>query len=202
MGTTTKGLRYPESNVLGNTLHTRIKELADDTNRELVSRDTRLDGLDTKTNNTNADLALRGMPIARYGGTTPAASNMPNDSAVRTIWSAYGIAYVPANARTVMVSISCFTQNAYNAQNWFKPMFSGINGAGGDWMSLFPSVDYANVHNNGQVFLNMGFSASSVFNMVPYRGQLCAIAVNAHNDSGSGGWSAAGYMQWSVLFMS
>lgn len=202
MGTTTKGLRYPEATVLGNTLHTRIKELAEDTNAALVSRDTRFDGLDTKTNNTNADLALRGMPIARYGGTKAPNSHLPNDSVVRTIWDVYGLAVVPSNARTVMVSISCFTTNQYNAQNWFKPMFSGINGAGGDWLSLFPSVDYANSHNNGQVFLNMGFSVSSVFNMIPYRGQTCAIAVNAHNDTGSGGWSSAGYMQYSVLFMS
>lgn len=200
MGTTTKGLRYPEATVLGNTLHTRIKELADDMNTQLVSRDTRFDGLDTKTNATNADLALRGMPIARYGGTKAANSNIPNDSAVRTIWDLYSLATVPSNARTVQVSISCFTHCVVNAQNWFKPMFSGNNG--GTWLSLFASVDYANCHNNANASLNMGFAVSSIFDMVPYRGQTAAIAVNAHNDSGSGAWVHAGYMQWSVLFMS
>ena len=201
MGTTTKGLRYPEANVLGNTLHTRVKELADDTNAAFVSRDTRFDNLDTKTNATNADLALRGMPIARLGGTKAPNSNMPNDSAERTIWDVYSLTTVPSNARTVMVSINCNTHCVTNAQNWFKPMFSGINGVGGDWVNLFGGTT-VNVHNNGNTSLNMGFSVSSVINMVPYRGQLCAIAVNAFNDTGSGAWVHAGYMQWSVLFMS
>jgi hypothetical protein len=202
MGTTSKGLRYPEGTVLGNTLHTRIKELADDTNAALVSRDARLDGLDTKTNATNADLALRGMPISRYGGTINPASNIPNDSGVRTIWSLYSFAYVPANCRTVQVSLSANAQCVTNAQVHWKPMFSGINGAGGDWQMMFPSVDYVNVHNGGNTVLNMGFAVSSIFNMIPYRNQLAGIAVNAHNDTGSGAWIHAGYMQYSVLFMS
>lgn len=200
MGTTTKGLRYPEATVLGNTLHTRIKELADDANSALVSRDSRFDALDTKTNATNADLALRGMPISRHGGTKAPNSNIPNDSVPRTIWDVYSLTTVPSNARTVHVSISCYTHVVANAQNWFKPMFSGNNG--GTWESFFQSVDYANCHNNANAALNLGFSVSSVFNMIPYRGQACAIAVNAHNDSGSAAWAHAGYMQWSVLFMS
>lgn len=202
MGITSKGLRYPESTVLANTLHTRIKELADDANTQLVSRDTRFDGLDTKTNATNADLALRGMPIARYGGSKAPNSNIPNDSAERTIWDVYGLATVPSNARTVQVSISCATQCVTNAQNWFKPMFSGINGVGGDWMFLLGGSGLYPHHNNTNTGLNMGFAVSSVFNVMSYRGQLAAIAVNATNDSGSGAWVAAGYMQWSVLFMS
>jgi hypothetical protein len=200
MGTTSKGLRYPEATVLGNTLHTRIKELADDMNSQLVSRDTRFDGLDTKTNATNADLALRGMPISRYGGTKTPNTNIPNDSVPRTIWDVYSLATVPSNARTVQVSISCFTHCVANAQNWFLPMFSGNNGS--TWESLFGNLQYYACHNNANTSLNMGFSVSSIFNMVPYRNQTAAIAVNAHNDSGSGAWVHAGYMQWSVLFMS
>ena len=200
MGTTSKGLRYPEATVLGNTLHTRIKELADDMNTQLVSRDTRFDGLDTKTNATNADLALRGMPIARYGGSKAANSNIPNDSVARTIWDVYSLTTVPSNARTAQVCISCATHCATNAQNWFQPMFSGNNG--GAWMYLMGGSGYYPHHTNANVYLNMGFAVSSVFDMVPYRGQTAAIAVNAHNDSGSGAWVHAGYMQWSVLFMS
>jgi hypothetical protein len=35
-----------------------------------------------------------------------------------------------------------------------------------------------------------------------YRGQLAGLAVNAHNDTGSGAWIHCGYLHWSVLFMS
>lgn len=202
MGTTSKGLRYPEGTVLGNTLHTRIKELADDADAALVSRDTRFDGLDTKTNATNADLALRGMPISRYGGSKATNTNLPNDGVVRTIWNVNGLAYVPSNARTVMVSMAAAAQCVANAQVWWKPMFSGINGVGGDWQTMFPSVDYASCHNQANTSLNMGFAVSSVFNVVPYRGELAALAVNAHNDAGSGAWIHCGYLHWSVLFMS
>ena len=202
MGTTSKGLRYPEGTVLGNTLHTRIKELADDTNAQLVSRDARFDGLDTKTYATNADLALRGMPISRYGGSKVANTNLPNDSEVRTIWDVYNIVTIPSNARTVMVSMSAPAHCGTNAQVWWKPMFSGINGAGGDWQTMFPSVDYASCHNQTNTSLNMGFSVSSVFNVVSYRGQLAGLAVNGYNDTSSGAWVHAGYLQWSVLFMS
>lgn len=202
MGTTTKGLRYPEANVLGNTLHTRIKELAEDTNTQLVSRDTRLDGLDTKTTATNNSLAAIGLPIARYGGVKAPNSNIPNDSVARTIWDVYSFAYVPGNATTAIVSLSANAVCDTNAQVWWKPMFSPINGAGGDWQSLFASVDYVNVHNNGNTFINMGYAVSSIHNVSSYRGQLAGLAVNAHNDTGSGAWIHAGYMQWSVLFMS
>lgn len=201
MGTTSKGLRYPEANVLGNTLHTRIKELADDTNAALVSRDTRFDGLDTKTDNTNADLALRGMPIARYGGTKAATSNIPNDAVARTIWDVYSLATVPSNARTAQVSISCSTQCMTNAQNWFLPMFSTNNGAT-SWMYLFGDSAYKAHHNIANTYLNMGFAVSTTFDVVAGRGGVCAIAVNATNDAASGAWVHAGYMQWSVLFMS
>lgn len=202
MGVTSKGLRFPEATVLGNTLHTRIKELADDANSLLVAQDNRFNALDTKTNNTNSDLALRGLPIARYGGSKAANTNLPNDDIARTIWDVYGLAYVPSNARTVQVSINCNTQCATNAQSWYKPMFSPINGAGGDWHSFFSNVDYANHHNNTNLYLNMGFAVSSIFNVTNYRGQLAGIAVNAYNDTGSGAWLHCGYMQWSVLFMS
>ena len=200
MGTTSKGLRYPEGTVLGNTLHTRIKELADDTNTQLVSRDARFDGLDTKTNATNADLALRGMPISRHGGSLAAATNMPNDSAVRTIWTIPGVATVPGNARTAMVSVAAAAQCVTNAQVWWQPYFSP--NSGGVYEPFFPNVSYANVHNTANTSLNMGFAVSSVFNVLDYRGQSCYLTINGHNDTGSGAWIHAGYLQWSILFMS
>ena len=75
MGVTSKGLRYPEATVLANTLHTRIKELADDVNAGLVTRDGRLDALDTKTNTTDSTLAQRGVLISRSGNWKAADTN-------------------------------------------------------------------------------------------------------------------------------
>lgn len=82
MGTTSKGLRYPEGTVLANTLHTRIKELADDANTQMTSRDSRMANIETP-------LAVRGVPLTRNASYTATISNVPNDetSSERCSWS-------------------------------------------------------------------------------------------------------------------
>lgn len=200
MGTTTKGLRYPEGTVLRNTLHTQIKNLADDMNAALVSRDARFDGLDTKTSATNADLAIRGLPISRYGGSIAAATSMPNDSANRIIYRNASLGTVPAAARTAQVSMSTTANCVANAQCWWAPQFTSDGAV--TWKTMFPSVSFVNFHNNGTAALNMGFAVSSVFNVVADRGKTYGLSVDGYNDAGSSGWVACGYMQWSILFMS
>lgn len=53
MGTTSQGLRYPESTVLANTLHTQIKNLADD--------------VDAKIFDTGWQIPTLGSPWVQYG---------------------------------------------------------------------------------------------------------------------------------------
>lgn len=198
MGTTSKGLRYPEATVLGNTLHTRIKELADDMNTQLVSRDTRFDGLDSKTNTTNATLATRGLPISRHSGYRAADTNLPNNSTAYTTHFATNLVTVPANSRTAVVSMHMPAHCVANAQCHWNPLVSF--GASG-WMSMFGS-GYVTVHNQGQPAINMGFAVSSVFDVRSRIGTNFGIAMDAHNDASSGAWIHLGYIKWSLTFQS
>jgi hypothetical protein len=198
MGTTTKGLRYPEANVLGNTLHTRIKELADDMNAALVSRDTRFDGLDTKTNTTNTVLAARGLPISRHNGWVATSTNLPNNSSVYTTHLVSNPMIVPTGARVAVVSMQCNSRCETNAQMHWQPCVNFNAG----WIGLWGNTAYASVHNQGQPALNMGFAVTAAFDVRDRVGQYTSLAVNAHNDTGSGAWIHIGYMSWSVTFES
>lgn len=196
MGVTSKGLRYPEGVVIGNTIHTKIKELAEDVDGALGTRDTRLDGLDSKTNTTNSTLALRGLPISRHGGYTPRITNLANNDANYTTHQVNNFAVVPANARTVVVSMDVNSQCNANAQNHWSPLINF--GLGWNWM--WGSVEYAAVHNNNNTFLNMGFSITSVYDVRSYIGANVSLAVNGRNDIGSGAWVDVGYLKWSATF--
>ena len=198
MGTTTKGLRYPEANVLGNTLHTRVRELAEDMNTQLSSRDTRFDGLDTKTNNTNTVLNARGLPIARYSGYGATGTNLPNSGVAYTTHYMANLAIVPAGSRVAVVSMHMPAHNVANAQSWWNPLAS-FGGSG--WMSMFAS-GYIAVHNQSNPAMNMGFSVTSAFDVRSYIGTYFGVAMDAHNDPGSGAWTHVGYLNWSVTFES
>lgn len=198
MGTTSKGLRYPEATVLGNTLHTRIKELADDMNTQLVSRDTRFDGLDTKTNATNTLLNARGLPISRHSGFGATGTNLPNDAIARTTHYMMNLVTVPSGARTAVVSMHLPAHCVTNAQCHWNPLAS-FGGSG--WMSMFGS-GYISVHNQGNTAVNMGFSVASVFDVRSYVGTNFGVAMDAHNDTGSGAWIHVGYLSWSLAFQS
>lgn len=184
MGTTSKGLRYPEGTVLANTLHTHIKNLADDVNPFMAAHD------------------IRGVPISRHGGASGRIQNTPNDNVARTVHQVQNFAVVPAGAVTAHVSMSVAAQCAANAQVWWRPMFSPVNGVGGVWWDLYISGGYVNSHNQSQPVLNMGFGVSGIFDVRSYIGGSCGLAVNAYNDPGSGGWIDNGHLEWAVTFMS
>lgn len=198
MGTTTKGLRYPEATTLGNTLHTRIKELADDANTQLTSRDTRLDGLDTKTNTTNATVLNRGLILSRHGSSLAAVTNVPNNDAAYTTHSLSPAMTVPAGARTALVSMGLAAHCVTNAQVHWQP---GISTPALGGVGLFASISYIAVHNQANTQMNMGFHASSLIDMRSSVGQNLSLFVNAYNDSGSGAWVHAGYLVWTVSFL-
>lgn len=198
MGTTSKGFRYPEGVVVGNTIHTKIKELAQDIDSSLTSRDTRLNGLDTKTDNTNNTLNVRGLPVSRHAGYGVAAANLPNNDAVYTVHSMTNLAIVPSGARTAIVSMHMPGHCVANAQAHWDPLAS-FGGSG--WISMFAS-GYISVHNQAQPAINMGFSVTSAFDVRPHVGGYFGVALNAFNDTGSGAWVHVGYLNWSVTFQS
>lgn len=185
MGTTSRGLRYPEGTVLANTLHTQIKNLADDINPILLEHD------------------IRGLPLTRYGGASPRLTQSPNDNVERTIHIVQNIAAIPSNAVTAHVSMSVGAQAAANAQCWWKPMFSGNNGS--TWFFLYNVTagnGYVNSHNQSQPAINLGFAVSGVFDVRSYRGGQLALAVNSYNDPGSGAWIDNAYLEWTITVMS
>lgn len=196
MGVTSKGLRYPEGVVIANTIHTKIKELAEDVDAGLGTRDTRLNGLDSKTDSTNSVISSRGLPISRHGGYVPRSTNLPNNDAAYTTHSVNNFAVVPANARTIVVSMNVNCQANANAQNHWSPLINYT----GAWQWMWGSVEYVAVHNNNNTFLNMGFAITSVFDVRSYIGSYVSLAVNGRNDVGSGAWVDVGYLNWSATF--
>lgn len=192
MGTTSKGLRYPEPSVLGNTLHTRIKELAEDANGVLVTDTARIAALENTVN-------IRGLPITRHGSHLPTSTNLPNNDAWQTTHLVQNIVVIPATAVTVHVSMKVSAHCVVNAQAHWDPQIS-LNNGSVSWLKLAPSN--LTSHNQAQPALNMGFAVSGIFDVQAARGQTIALALNGKNDVGSGAWVHVGYLQWSVTTMS
>lgn len=197
MGSTSpKGLRYPEATTEARTLHTRIKELADDINGVLVAHDTRFNALDLKTNSTNGDLNVRGLPQWRYGNSAGVLTHSPNDYVNRTISIHENQFYVHPSANYIQVSM-------------FQSTYCGGNGgAAGFWEVLvnfggtgWQAVNGTNlrVHNNQNPGLDCGFHVVGMFNAQPYRNMTGSVATNFANDATSAGWFTHGYLFWSVV---
>lgn len=199
MGTTSpKGLRYPEPTTLARTLHTRIKELADDINTSLIAHDVRFLGLDNKTNTTNNTLLNTGDVIARYGASAGVFTHSPNDGVNRTINQQINMFQVPSNARTAWVSFNC-TGNALvsSAATW-EPLVSFTTG-GANWLHVHGNAIIT--HNQGNGVLDMGYHVAGTFNVVNNRGQWGSVANNCANDATSGAWLSQGHLFWSVTFL-
>jgi hypothetical protein len=197
MGTTSpKGLRYPEPTVEARTLHTQIKNLADDVNGVLTTHDTRMNGLDTKTNTTNNNLVPRALPEYRYGNVAGVYTHSPNDGIIRTISQHTDQFYVHPSANTLQISVSQVStaNNPGGSAGVWQVL---VNFAGTGWTSV-PGNDLR-VHNHEQPMLDMGFHVVGTFNVQAYRGQLGSIATNFTNDATSGGWVSHGPMMWSVV---
>lgn len=192
MGTTSpKGFRYPEPTTEARTLHTTIKDLADDVTDVFIEHDDRLDVMDTS-------LGGKGVPIGRVGYRAGTLTNSPNDWIERTIHQATYVILIPNNAVTAHVSMSASATCAGNAAVYWKPLVS-INNTG-SWTQL-SSPDLLS-HNQGQPALDIGFEVSGVVNVVAGRGNYIALAVNSYVDSGSAGWVYSGYLQYTVTLLS
>ena len=196
MGTTARGLRYPEPTTEARTLHTRIKELADDMNGVFTEHDTRLTGLESKTNAPNTALLTRGSTQYRYGRSAGVITHSPNDGVNRTISLHENQFFVHPDANYVQVSIS----QASHA--------SGAGGSAGFWEPLvqFGTTGWQLVngnrcynHNNQNNALDMGFHVVGMFNAQSYRGMSGSIATNYVNDATSAGWTINGFCLWSVV---
>lgn len=197
MGTTSpKGLRYPEPTTEARTLHTRIKELADDANSVLVTHDARFTALDSKTNATNADLANRAYPQYRYGNSAGVFTFSPNDGVNRTISQHTDQFYVHPSANTIVVSLmqASFCSGVGGAACVWDPL---VNFGGTGWQQV--SGNSHRVHNQENRQLDMGFHVVGTFNAQPYRGMLGSVATNCVNDATSAGWLYHGFLFWSVV---
>jgi hypothetical protein len=193
--TSPKSLRYPEATTEARTLHTRIKELADDATTVLTAHDARFSGLDTKTNATNSDLSLRGMPQWRYGQSAGVLTHSPNDYGNRTISIHENQFYVHPNANYLMVSMQQASYcGAGNAAGVWEVL---IKFGSGGWLPV-TSANHV-VHNQGQAMLDLGFHVTGVFDARPYRNMAGSVATNFANDQPSAGWITHGYLFWSVV---
>ena len=197
MGTTSpKGLRYPEPTAEARTLHTQVKNLADDVNGVLVAHDTRFAGLDTKTNTTNSNLALRGVSAYRYGSSAGIFTHSPNDGVNRTISQHTDQFYVSPSANYIQVSLSqaSYCISGGGAQIVWEPL---VNFDGTGWQLVSGAVQIS--HNQLNNALDMGFHVVGIFNAQPYRGMLGSVATNCANDATSAGWVVHGNLFWSVV---
>lgn len=195
MGSTTKGLRYPEPTTEARTLHTRIKELADDMNTVLTAHDTRFTGLESKTTTTNDNLAPRGQTGYRYGQSAGVFTHSPNDGAWRTISQHLDQFYVHPNANYLQISMMQASYcGAGNAACYWDPL---IKFGSGGWENIRGAV--VHVHNQGNAALDMGFHVSGIFNAQPYRGMSGSVATNCSVDAPSAGWLTHGNLFWSVV---
>lgn len=198
MGTTSpKGLRYPEATTEARTLHTRIKELADDVNTVFTTQDTRLTGLESKTTTTQNNLNANGLVVGRYGHCAGVFTHSPNDGVIRTISQHIDYFYIPYTATRVMISMMSTAFAAVNAAGAWYPLVS-LNTGGVNWQGM---GEYA-THNQTQPAIDLGFSAVAEFDVRSYRGNYGSVAVNAYCAPQSGGWITNGYLRWSATLIS
>jgi hypothetical protein len=168
-----------------------------------VSRQTSLAAYDKITTVNIISLENRGVPLVQTptGGTVGASSHLPNDAIARTTHLALSVATVPATAVTCMISMSLNAHCDFNAQTHWDPQISFNNGST-SWTSLMgPTGVYRAVHNNGHPGTNLGFHVSTMFDVRSFRGALVALAVNGHNDVGSGSWTYVSYLLYSIQFL-
>lgn len=181
MGTTSLGLRYPEATGLANQLHTRIKELADDTNAYLVSHD------------------VRGVPISRIGGTIAKLTDVPDNDGIYNIQVANNLATIPATAVSALLQMQIAGRCEGNAQCHWYPQYS-LN-AGGSWNN-FGHMGFYTSHNNNNPAVDMGVSAGITVDVRSSRGQGLGLAMSCRNDSGSVAWVHAAFLHWTITFLS
>lgn len=191
-----KSLRYPEATTEARTLHTRIKELADDVNGVLVDHDTRFSKLDTKTNTTNSNLSLRGNAAWPYGKSAGVYTHSPNDGINRTISEHPSQFYVHSSANYIQVSMmqSSYCGGVGGAAGVWEPL---VNFGGTGWQYLTGVT--LRVHNQENNVLDMGFHVVGIFNAQPYRGMAGSVATNFNNDATSAGWVVHGNLLWNAV---
>lgn len=195
MGTTSpKNLRYPEPTTEARTLHTQVKNLADDANNVLINHDARFTNLDAKTDQTNSNLSSRNTVISRYGNCAGVFTHLPNDGVLRTVSQHTDQFYVPAAATRAHVSV-------------MNTAFCNVNCAG----AWYPLVNFGNtgwqgfgeyvVHNQTEPGVDLGFQATAEFNVEAYDNVWSSIAVNGYCAPQSGNWITCGYMRWNVTLL-
>lgn len=197
MGTTSpKNLRYPEPTTEARTLHTQIKNLADDGTTVLTAHDARFAGLDSKTNTTDSILSLRGNPVWKYSNCAGVFTHSPNDGVNRTISQHTDQFYVNPAANYIMVSLmqASFGAGAGGTAGYWEPL---VNFGGTGWQ--FVGASPVRAHNNEQTALDLGFFAASIFDARSYRNMAGSVASNFVNDPTSAGWVTHGYLRWSVV---
>lgn len=198
MGTTSgKLLRYPEPTTPARDMPARIQDLATDVNGVLVTHDSRFTGLDTKTNTTNSNLSLRGVPQWRYGNSAGVLTHSPNDSVNRTISLHENQFYVHPNANYIQISMAQTTYcgGVGGAAGFWEVL---VNFGGTGWQSITGTPTHR-VHNQENNRLDCGFFFSTNINAQSYRNMAGSVATNFQNDATSAGWFTHGYLFWSVV---
>lgn len=198
MGTTSpKGLRYPEPTALARTLHTQIKNLADDMNAALVAQDVRLLALDNKTDATNTVVNNQtGMVLARYGNAAGVFTHSPNDGGLRTINQHTDQFYIPTNAKVLVVSFENTAFATANAAGAWYPLVSLTTG-GGNWIGLGEYV----THNQAQPGIDLGFNCVHQVDVRNNVGNFGSVALNHYADMGSASWITNGFLRWSATLL-
>lgn len=197
MGATNpKGLRYPEPTTEARTLHTQIKNLADDANGVLVSHDSRFTALDTKTNVTDSELVNRNTVLGRYGHCAGVFTHLPNDGVLRTVSQHTDQFFVPATATRAIVSMSNTAYSNTNAAGAWYPLVSFTPG-GTNWIGMAEFL----VHNQVQPALDLGFRTTMEFNVESYDNVWGSVALNGYCDAPSGDWIIVGPLRWSVTLL-
>lgn len=200
MGTTSpKNLRYPEPTTEARTLPAQIKNLADDVNSALTYQDTRLNNLDKKNSDTNAEIGVRSKSSARHGASAGLYTHSPNDGVNRTISQHTNMFYIPANARVAQVSMMqrSYGQSLYACAGYWEVL---VNFAGTGWQHVNGSS--LRVHNEGKYTLDLGFHIVGMFDVRSYRGTYGSVATNFNNDPTSGGYVVHSNLLWSVTSIS
>lgn len=197
MGTTNpKGLRYPEPTAEARTLHTQIKNLADDTNAVLVNYDSRFSALDTKTDATINSLAPRGRAEWHYGRSAGVLTHSPNDGVNRTISIHEDMFYVHPNANYIQVSLmqASFGPGIGGTALVWEPL---VKFGGSGWLQV--SGNNHRTHNEQVREQDIGFHLVGIFNAQAYRGMAGSVATNCANDATSAAWAYHGFLFWSVV---
>lgn len=128
MGTTSRNLRYPEGTALGNQMHTRIKELADDTT-------TQLNALKIEV------LGRQNIQQAHSGGTF---SNSGTDFP-------YGLQTLTIPTGTEIIDLFAHV-NASATANAAAYHYLQVRTASGSWFNL----DAHRAHNNVAAYTDVG----------------------------------------------